>query len=225
LSEYFGQAYEPASCGACDTCLGESEDLVDRTMEARKILSCVARVGQRFGAGHVVDVLRGADTERVRSLGHHELTTHGLLADLPKTEVTNMVYQLVDQELLERTTGEYPILALNERSWEVLRGERTVAMLPTRRKKKKRAAPTTIERESWEGVDRGLFERLRALRTSLARERGVPPYVIFGDASLRDMAKKRPATPEELLGVHGVGEKKLADLGEAFLEVIASSPR
>jgi ATP-dependent DNA helicase RecQ len=221
LSEHFGQAYRPpegeGGCGACDVCLGESEGLVDGSRDAQIILSCVARVGQRYGMGHVVDVLRGADTQRIRTLGHERLSTWGLMKDRDRKEVMNLTFQLLDQELLARSDGEYPVLCLNDASVEVLRGERSVQLVPI---KVKRARTTAREAASWEGVDRDLFERLRELRTELARARNVPPYVIFSDASLRDMARQRPATPEQLLAVHGVGDKKLADLGEDFLACI-----
>ena len=220
LSEYFGQAYETSGCEACDTCLGETEALEDGTREAQMVLSCVARLKERFGIGHVVDVLRGAETERIVSLGHKELSTWGILRDQPKKRLTNMVYQLVDQGLLERTGGEYPVLALCEDSLSVLRGERTVHLVPQRAVKP--VVKTRAEQEAWEDVDPGLFESLRALRRDLARRRGVPPYVVFNDASLRDMVRRRPATPDEFLAVHGVGKKKLKDYGELFMERIAS---
>ncbi|MFQ5744490.1 MAG: DNA helicase RecQ, partial [Acidobacteriota bacterium] len=223
LSEYFGQQYQPPGekgCDACDVCLGETEGLVDGTREAQMILSCVARVAQAYGIGHLVDVLRGADTERIRSLGHDRLSTYGLMKDRGRKELMNLTYQLLDQRLLERSDGEYPVLRLNNASLEVLRGYRQVRLVPVKTRK---VRTTSREAESWEGVDRQLFERLRALRTRLARERNVPPYVIFSDASLRDMARTRPTTREEFLGVHGVGEKKLADLGETFLACIGET--
>ncbi len=223
LTEYFGQRYEPPNadgCGACDVCLGETEGLIDGTREAQMVLSCVARVGQSYGMGHVVDVLRGADTERIRSLGHQTLSTYGLIPDRTRTELMNLTFQLLDQRLLHRSEGEYPVLQLNDASLEVLRSEREVQLVPV---KTRRVRTTRGEAESWEGVDRELFEDLRSLRTRLARERNVPPYVIFSDASLRDMARKKPASPEQFLQVHGVGEKKLADLGETFLACIAES--
>jgi len=223
LSEYFGQRYEAPEgaqaegCGACDVCLGETEGVVDGTREAQMILSCVARVEQRYGMGHVVDVLRGADTERIRSLGHDQLSTWGLMKERDRKEVMNLTFQLLDQELLARSEGEYPVLYLNDASLEVMRGEREVQLVPV---KVKKARTTAREAASWEGVDRDLFESLRGLRTELAREREVPPYVIFSDASLQDMARRRPTSPEEFLEVHGVGDKKLADLGPAFLACI-----
>jgi ATP-dependent DNA helicase RecQ len=219
LSTYFGQRYEEPDCHACDTCLGENEALEDGTEIAQKILSCVARVGERFGAGHVVDVVTGADTERIRDLGHDLLSTYGLLRGTDKKTATSLIFQLIDQDVLARTTGEYPVLVLNERSWEVLRGERAVWLIPTRRKKK--IKKTRAEAQLWEGVDSDLFEALRDLRREIARERGVPAYVVFTDVSLRDMARLRPRTREQFLAVHGVGERKLADLGEVFLDLIA----
>ncbi len=218
LSEYFEQTYERANCEACDVCLGESHNLEDGTRRAQMILSCVARVGQRFGMGHVVDVLRGAETDRIRSLGHHDLSTYGLMKDTPKRALNNTVFQLIEQGLLTRTDGQYPILMLNEDSWPVLRGKKSVLLLPIKSKKVKK---TQREEVAWTGIDRSLFDSLRSLRRELAVERGVPPYVIFNDASLKDMAQKRPTTPEAFLAIHGVGEKKLADFGERFMAHIA----
>jgi len=222
LSEYFGQEYSPAGndgCGACDVCLGETEGVIDGSREAQMILSCVARVEQRYGMGHVADVLRGANTERVRSMGHDRLSTWGLMKDRDRKEIMNLAFQLLDQDLLARSAGEYPVLVLNDASLEVMRGERAVQLVPV---KVKKARTTAREAASWEDIDRDLFERLRELRTELARERNVPPYVIFSDATLQDMARKLPATPAEFLAVHGVGDKKLADLGEAFLACITA---
>jgi ATP-dependent DNA helicase RecQ len=221
LVEHFGQSYTPpteAGCGACDVCLGETEGLEVATREAQMILSCVARVGQQYGMGHVADVLRGADTERVRGLAHDELSTYGLMKGQTQKQIMNLIFQLLDQKLLQRSQGEYPVLMLNDASMDVLRGDRIVHLVPA---KAHRVRKSSRDSASWEGVDMALFERLRGLRTELAREREVPPYLIFGDASLRDMATSKPATREDFLAVHGVGEKKLADLGEAFLACIA----
>ncbi|MHC5114727.1 MAG: DNA helicase RecQ [Planctomycetota bacterium] len=217
LSRYFGQAYEPESCGACDVCLDEVEPMPDSTTVARKILSCVARLEQRFGVGQVVQVLRGADTDAVRKWGHEHVSTYGLLRELPEKTVTNLVYQLVDQNLLERPGGDRPILRLNEHSVEVLRGEREVRLVEPKVGKVRRSR---AEVESMEGVDAGLFDRLRELRRELASERGVPPYVIFDDRALRDMARIRPTSAEMLRTVRGVGEKKLVDPGPVFMEAV-----
>ena len=218
LSEYFGQEYAKPSCEACDVCLNEVEGLADATVTAQKILSCVARAGERFGAEHIVDVLLGADTERIRRWRHEELSTYALMKGTPRPTLTNMLYQLIDNGLLERSADERPVLRLNDASREVLRGHRMVQLLqPTIKVKKSRVAE-----KSWENVDTGLFEALRTLRLRLAEERRVPAYVLFSDATLRDMARIRPGSPDALLNIRGVGERKLADLGHRFLETISN---
>jgi len=216
LSEYFGQQYLKPTCEACDVCLNEVEGLADATVTAQKILSCVARAGEHFGAEHIVDVLLGANTDRIRRWHHEELSTYGLMKGTARPALTNMLYQLIDNGLLERTTDERPVLRLNDASREVLRGNRSVQLLQPKTKVKK----TRFDEKSWESVDAGLFETLRNLRRQLADERRVPAYVLFGDATLRDMARVRPGSPNALLGIRGVGERKLADLGERFLEII-----
>ena len=218
LSEYFGQPYPKPSCEACDVCLNEVEGLADATVTAQKILSCIARAGERFGAAHIVDILAGANTERIRRLGHDKLSTHGILKTVDRKTLTNMIYQLVDAGLVERTEDEFPVLRLNEASREVLRGQRAVRLVQPKEKVKK----NRYAEKSWEKVDEGLFEALRILRRKLADQRGVPAYVLFNDASLRDMARLRPSTPTALLSVRGVGEKKLAGLGQRFLEEIVT---
>ena len=216
LSEYFGQEYLKPNCEACDVCLNEVEGLADATVTAQKILSCVARAGEHFGAEHIIDVLLGANTDRIRRWHHEELSTYGLMKGTARPALTNMLYQLIDNGLLERTTDERPVLRLNDASREVLRGNRSVQLLQPKAKVKK----TRFDEKSWESVDAGLFETLRNLRRQLADERRVPAYVLFSDATLRDMARVRPGSPNALLGIRGVGERKLADLGERFLEII-----
>ena len=216
LSEYFGQTYSRTSCDACDVCLKEIEGVEDGTVAAQKILSCVARTGERFGAEHIVDVLLGADTERIRRWRHEELSTYALMKGTSRPVLSNMLYQLIDHGLLERTPDERPVLRLNAASREVLRGRRTVQLLQPKTKVKR----TRISEDSWSGVDSRLFEQLRNLRRRLAAERGVPAYVLFNDATLRELARLRPGSPAALRGIRGIGERKLADLGAPFLEVI-----
>jgi len=217
LSEYFGQSYENARCGACDVCLDEGEVDEEATLVAQKILSCVARVEGRFGVGYVVKVLTGSNDKLVRSFRHDQLSTFGLLRDLESKKLTSLVFQLIDQGVLDRTPGDRPLLKLNAASWAVLRGERPVRLVMPRQRVVK---ATQIQAESWAGVDRALFESLRELRRSIAAERGVPAYVIFHDATLRDMSRRRPQTPAELLNVHGVGEQKLKNYGDRFIAQI-----
>ena len=213
LSEYFGQEYSKPNCEACDLCLNEVEGLADATVTAQKILSCVARAGERFGAEHIVDVLLGANTERVRRWRHEELSTYGLMKGTNRKTLINMLYQLLDDGLLERTAEERPVLRLNDASRDVLRGKRTVRLLQPKAEVNK----TRFDEQSWEGVDHGLFESLRILRRQVADERDVPAYVLFSDATLRDMARVRPGSASALLGIRGVGERKLADLGPLSL--------
>jgi ATP-dependent DNA helicase RecQ len=219
LSRYFGHAYEKASCEACDVCLNEVDAMPDSTLIARKILACVARLEQRFGVGQIVQVLRGADTEQVRRCGHQELSTFGLLRDVPEKALTNLVYQCVDQHLLERTPGDRPVLQLTEAGVSVMKGNQSVQLVEPKVAKAKSSKTSS---ESWEGVDRELFELLRDERKVLALERGVPPYVVFGDDTLRELARRRPGSAETMRAIRGVGERKLAVFGPRFLAVISA---
>jgi len=218
LSEYFGQRYEPATCGACDVCLGETASMAAGTVTAQKILSCVARVGGRFGVRHVAEVLRGARTDGIARHRHDALSTFGLLADLDQRTVENLVHQLLDQELLARTGGDRPVVTLNDRSWEVLRGAREVVLLEPR---SGRVRTTRTEADDWQDVDRDLFERLRRWRRRIAEARGKPAWTIFDDRALRAIARERPASPAALLRCRGIGEKRLADFGAAILDLVA----
>ena len=224
LLAYFGEADARENCGACDFCLDELEAVPDAAVLARKVLSCVARVGQRFGAGHVANVLRGAETEQVMGRRHHTLTTFGLLRDASIPEIRGYVEQLIAHRLLRQTDDEYPVLTLTEDGVALLKDAAAVPGLalarqrrPVRGEAPRRAA---IETESWQDVDRDLFERLRALRLDIARSRGVPPYVIFHDTTLREMARLKPRSISDLLSVRGVGARKAEDLGEAFVKAI-----
>ncbi|HSD84665.1 MAG TPA: RQC domain-containing protein, partial [Anaerolineae bacterium] len=174
--------------------------------------------GERFGAEHIVDVLLGANTERVRRWRHEELSTYGLMKGTNRKTLTNLLYQLLDKGLLERTSEERPVLRLNDASREVLRGHRTVQLVQPKAEVQK----TRFDEQSWEGVNHGLFDSLRALRRKIAQERDMPAYVLFSDATLREMARVRPGSKAALLGIRGVGESKLADLGERFLDLIAT---
>jgi ATP-dependent DNA helicase RecQ len=220
LSEYFGQAYPAAACGACDVCLGETESLADATVTAQKILSCVARVGERFGVRHVCEVLRGAKTDGVLRHGHDRLSTFGLLAALEQRAAENLVHQLLDQELLARSAGDRPVVMLNAKSWEVLRGTREVVLLEPRGGKTR---TTKVEADDWEGVDRDLFERLRRWRRRIAEARGKPAWTILDDKALRVIARDKPSSPAALLRCKGIGDKRLADFGAAILDLVAGT--
>ena len=219
LVEYFGQSLDSDNCGACDVCLGELDQVEDPLVIGQKILSSVIRQEQRFGADYTVKVLRGSSEQRILDNRHDQLSTYGLLADEDVRAVRGWVEQLVAQGFLAKV-GEYNVLILTESGRQLLAGEVTPRLLKPARVA--RARKSRAHDDSWEGVDRDLFERLRELRRELADEKSVPAYVVFGDASLRDMARQRPATPAEFLEVHGVGQKKAADYGEVFLAAIGS---
>ena len=224
LVGYFGETFTKDDCGACDYCLGELETMADAVTIARKVLSCVARVGQRFGAAHVTNVLRGSDSEQVRSRGHHELSVFGLMKDASIDELRGYVDQLLAHGLLQQGGDEYPILQLTAEGLELLKdaGAQPGLSLARQKRPEKGRLPkrARVETEGWEGVDRDLFERLRAMRMQVARKRGVPPYVIFHDTTLREIARTKPATIEALRHVYGVGDRKAADLGELILSII-----
>jgi ATP-dependent DNA helicase RecQ len=224
LIGYFGEAYERTECGACDYCLGELEIVPDAATVARKVLSAVARVGQRFGAAHVTNVLRGRETDMVTSRGHQALSVFGLMSDAPMDEVRGYIDQLVARGLLEQTDGEFPVLRLTAAGVALMRDPGAVPDLTLARQRKPRKdkapARTRQEVESWEGVDRELFAELRALRLAIARDRRVPPYVIFHDTTLRELARIKPSDIEALRHVYGVGARKAEDLGEAILQTI-----
>jgi ATP-dependent DNA helicase RecQ len=224
LAEYFGDLYPPAGCAACDFCLDELEPASEPVVLARKILSCVMRVGQRFGATHVASVLRGHASEQVVARGHAKLSTFGLLSEASVAEVRGYIEQLVGLDLLRLNGDEYPVLGLTARGIELLKNDASYPGLALARQRPPRKeaprARSRVEAESWEGVDGALFERLRAVRLEIARSRGVPPYVIFHDVTLREMARVRPSTLEALLTVKGIGARKADDLGDLFLAAI-----
>lgn len=228
--EYFGHEWngsdaEEGGCGACDACLGEIERLEDATTVARKILSCVARLGtlgQQFGAGHLADIMVGGNTERIRSMRHDELSTFGLLKDLTKSQVTDLIGQLTALGCLERTGGDRPVLTLATDGVPVLRGEREVELAKPARGRNSRERPAATGRDAadFSGVDRTLFEELRARRRELAATKAKPAYVIATDAVLRDLARARPSSVESMAGIRGLGRRKLAEFGPSLLEVL-----
>jgi ATP-dependent DNA helicase RecQ len=223
---YFGQQYERERCGACDYCLGELEPVDDAVTLARKILSAVARVGQRFGATHVANVLRGSDSDALRTRRHHELTTFGLLKDASVDEVRGYIDQLLAHGLLQQTDDNYPVLQLTAAGATLLKDATSVPDLSLSRQR--RPAKGTLVRGtrddgSWQGVDRTLFERLRSMRLEMARARGVPPYVIFHDTTLRDLARRKPRSLDELHTVYGMGTRKIELFGNAVLETVRST--
>ncbi len=227
LVQYFGEAYDREDCGACDVCLGELELVGDAVTIARKVISCVARVEQRFGAAHVATVLVGKVSEAVTARGHEQLSTFGLFSGVPLTEVRGYIEQLTALGFLRQTPGDYPVLVITPEGRALMRDGSSAQGVSLFRQKRraKDAAPrrSRVETDSWEGVDRELFERLREVRLALARGRGVPPYVIFHDTTLREMARSRPTTQAALRDIYGVGQRKAEDVGPAFIEAISAA--
>ena len=219
LLGYLGEAL-PEDCGNCDVCLDPPERF-DGTEAARKVLSCVYRVGQRFGMKHVVDVLRGADNERIRRFGHDRLSTWGIGEEFSHAEWMSLTRQLIHQGLLEQDIANWSVLRLTPDAARVLRdGDPVELARPRIRQKAKKKPAIALELGP---PDQELFERLRALRKELAEEAGVPPYIVFGDAALVEMSRAKPASEAELLAVNGVGEVKLQRYGRAFLDAIADA--
>ncbi|MFC6356725.1 DNA helicase RecQ [Luethyella okanaganae] len=223
LLSYFGQASTP--CGNCDTCLTPPAAW-DGTVPAQKLLSTVVRLlrerGQRFGAGQIVDILRGKETPRTRQHGHEKLATWGIGADLSDQLWRGVVRQLLAQGLLA-TTGEYGTLALTDASTEVLSGSRTVSLRTEPERpvgRSARSAKTSAALADLSEPQRELFETLRAWRAEQAREQGVPAYIVFGDATLRAVAAAAPTTVGELDGITGIGAKKLEAYGEQLIAVV-----
>jgi ATP-dependent DNA helicase RecQ len=216
ILRYFGQAPAKDNCAACDMCLGELDGIENALETAQKILSCILRLGQRFGGGYTAAVLTGSNDKRILENSHDTLSTYGLLGEHSMHAVRGWIDQLEGQDYVEKV-GEYNVLSVTEKGWHVLRGNATPRLL---KPAEKPAKVSRVVEDSWEGVNRGLFEALRKLRAGIARRKGVPAYVVFGDAALRDMARRRPSTYVELLEVKGVGEKKRRQYGEVVLTTI-----
>ncbi len=217
VANYFGQDIDKKNCQACDICLGEVKGVPDAIVVSQKILSSVFRQGERFGADYSAGVLTGSREGRILANHHDQLSTYGILSEESKSAVRDWIEQLLEQECLQRV-GEYTVLKLTDKGRQVLKGRVQPLLLAPA--KKKAALKPVVAKDSWEGVDEGLFEELRKLRRRLAQQKAMPAYIIFGDAALRDMARKRPSTPAALLLVFGIGEKKLKQYGKEMLNTI-----
>ncbi|MFH1491463.1 MAG: RecQ family ATP-dependent DNA helicase, partial [Pseudomonadota bacterium] len=217
LLGYFGERMQE-HCGNCDICLNPPK-MIDVTDDARKALSCVYRLGQRFGMGHVIDVLRGSQKERVMKFGHDRLTTYAIGADKSQEYWGSLLRHLIHHGCLEQDVGNYSVLKLTETARPLLRGEQSLNMALPRVKTMDR--PKTVRRTAGEiDYDQSLFEKLRALRKRMADTAGVPPFVIFSDASLAEMAAQRPTDRASFRHIRGVGAHKLERYGPEFIQEI-----
>ena len=210
LLRYFGEEWEEVNCGGCDVCLADTGEF-DATVIAQKILSAVIRTGERFGIAHVAAVLRGSRAKKVIDAGHDKLSVYGVAPDFSRDEIRSISRQLIDVGLLVQADGEYRTLAVTAAGREFLRSRATLRLT----RKKERANMGSLE------YDRGLFDLLRDVRRALAKERGVPPYVVFGDASLVQMAYFAPQSRESFARITGVGATKLEEYGEVFVKHIS----
>ena len=220
LLDYFGEPWPQDNCGACDVCLAaakpvNTESTFDGTEVAQKVLSAVIRTGERFGANHVVEVLRGSRSRRVLELGHDQLSVHGVARDMPNDKLRDIVDQLVDMSLLARASGEFPTLYVTSQGRDFLKNGGSVTLVGE-------SGNPTPEGGSVTEYDRSLFEELRALRRKLADAQSVPAFFVFSDATLRQMASSMPTDRESLMRVKGVGESKLRQFGDEFISAIAN---
>ena len=215
LLDYFGETYPHDKCNSCDICLGTRE-VVDCTVEAQMLLSAIARTEERFGATHIVDIVIGSKNKKIYDFGHDRPKTWGVGKDRSKKFWRLLIDELLAQKVIAKSEGLYPALYFLEKAVPVLKNEAKVEMV--RIQEKKTAKRKRIEETGT--YDNDLFELLRALRKQLADEQGIPPYIVFSDRSLRDMAALLPRSPEDMLSVSGVGEVKLQRYGKQFLDLI-----
>ncbi|ASP37042.1 DNA helicase RecQ [Labrenzia sp. VG12] len=221
LLAHFGETY-PEPCGNCDTCLSPVETW-DGTEAAQKLMSAIYRTGQRFGAGHVIDVLLGKSNEKTTRFGHENLSVFGIGEDVAQKTWQSIARQLVAAGFVDVDHAHFGALILTEKARSVLRGDERLALRKDRSAaglKKTRTSRTASIADELDHDDKLLFERLRRLRTQIARDQSVPPYVVFPDATLAGIAAARPVTPEAMLAVSGVGQSKLEKYGETFLDVV-----
>ena len=222
LLAHFGERYDAGEggCGNCDNCLA---DTFDATVIAQKILSAVIRTGGRYGATYIAQVLRGSDSAQIRQRGHESLSVFGIVDDFSEAAIKELAASMSARGMLA-VGSDYPTLSATAKGREFLRLRESVHLpVPTRSAPPRRAS--TSESDPMSDYDAALFEKLRALRSRLASERGVPPYVVFGDRTLREMCHNFPQSPESLMAINGVGQRKLEDYGAAFLEAVTEYAR
>lgn len=254
LSEHFGQDYVPPKrdaatpahglCSACDVCLNELEEIPEAATIAKKIASCVARLrgdgsdgrsgSIAFGAGYIIDVLRGSQSAKIVERKHHALSTFGLLRDQPKEVLSSCIAQLVDADVLTRDTGEFPVVRLGPKAPDLFKDRFMPRLLrqrgaadaeaPSTDRKKQRVAlgGSGSSRSELSPQEDELFEHLRRVRKSIAAEMGVPPYVVFGDTALQEMCRVRPGSLASFACIRGVGSAKLQNFGERFVAEIVT---
>jgi ATP-dependent DNA helicase RecQ len=217
LLGFFGEDYPHDNCGACDICSGSVEQ-VDITTDAQILLSAISRTGQRFGTGHIIDIVTGADTKRIRELGHNSIKTYGTGKGRDKKYWRSVIDELIAQETVLQEGDPYPVMKITPKGSDILFGRESFMAL----RKEEGKAKTARKKEDAEGYDRTLFEKLRAFRKRIAEGQEVPPYVVFSDRTLREMCRRFPSTLSEMRQISGVGDAKLERYGRDFVLEIQS---
>ncbi len=216
LIRYFGEDYNVENCGLCDTCINPKKPTVNLTVEAVKFFQCISETEERFGAMHVINVLRGSQVEKVLNYRHDECRIYGAGRHLSVRQWQYLVRQFLSQNVLNKEE-KYGVLSLNRQSYEILSDKRTFEGFPPPADK---AKLTSTKRMTSTNYDKSLFDVLRAKRKELADRKGVPPYVIFSDKSLVDMCQRLPKDKNEFAQIFGVGEQKLKKFGDIFIDLI-----
>jgi ATP-dependent DNA helicase RecQ len=220
LLRYFNESFD-TDCAYCDLC-DHPPQLCDATVDAQKLLSCIYRLRQNYGLNHVIDVLRGSESEKIKQFNHQQLSTYGIGKEKPSNYWKQLAWQLIHRDFCFQDTEHFNVLRLNQKAIPLLRGEEKIslAVQPAERIKSDKPKKRKMANAITPSMDNPLFERLRALRRRLAQEENKPPFMIFSDATLHEMVQLRPKNTEELHGISGVGEHKLVHYGQAFLEVL-----
>ena len=216
LLEYFGENYPEKNCKACDICTGMAEK-IDVTTDAQILMSAISRTGQRFGITHIINIVTGADTKRIRELGHEKIKTYGKGKEKDKNHWRFLVDELLAQDVIRQDGGQYPVLKLTAKGNNVLNGNEEVTALKREETKKRYPAGKSGE---FEPYDDALFEKLRRLRKEIADEQQVPPYIIFSDRTLHEMCRYYPVDLSHMKNISGIGDAKLERYGTAFVKVI-----
>jgi len=222
LVNYFGQEYDSNDCQACDVCLNDLK-LSDHSLEVgQKILSCIKRLNEMFGADYISKVLTGSRDQRILEWKHDKVSTYGMLSEFNKRQVRDWIEQLVGQGYIAKDP-EFGAMTITSKGWLIIRGEDTPKLLKPAVKQAttRDRSSKGVDARSWEGVDRDLFGKLRMLRLDIATEKNVPAFIIFGDASLRDMARMKPTTVAAFKEVYGVGDQKSKEYAARFTQLIA----
>lgn len=218
IIQYFGQTLDKENCKACDVCLDDMDYVKDALVIAQKILSCIKRLNENFGSGYISLVLTGSKDQRILSNQHNELSTYGILSEYSKQVVHDWTEQLVSQGYAVKS-GEFNVVQVTPKGWSVIKGLETPNLLQPAAKKSSSRMKNKLA-GAWDGVDHGLFDELRQQRKEIADEKNVPAFIVFSDATLRDMARIRPTTTKAFLSVDGIGDKKCKEYSKQFTKFI-----